>query len=105
MMPPSANGYHLSLSISSLVSVVLSGCADGRPHAQINVLQECRFKGPLHEAARPCLSFCPTVHYTWQQQPQSLPTAHVEGIQQKRHRKYFIPDTRSPGNQTHGPDR
>src|SRR3546814_20555959 len=95
MMPPSANGYQLSLPISSLVSVVLSGCADGRPHAQINVLQECRFKAPLHEDARPCPSLWPTVHYAWQQQPQSLPPARGEGIQQKRYRKYVLPDCRS----------
>src|SRR3546814_18053227 len=103
MMPPSANGYQLSLSISSLVSVVLSGCADGRPHAQINVLQECRFKAPLHEDARPCPSFWPTVHYAWQQQTQSLPPALGEGIQQKRYRQYVRSDFRSASPPDHGP--
>src|SRR3546814_15198332 len=103
MMPPSANGYQLSLPISSLVSVVLSGCADGRPHAQINVLQECRFKAPLHEDARPCPSFWPTVHYAWQQQPQSLPPARGEGIQQKRYRQYVRTDCRSARQQEQGP--
>src|SRR3546814_17768778 len=89
MMPPSANGYQLSLSISSLWH-------------KLNVLQECRFKAPLHEDARPCPSFWPTVHYACQQQPQSLPPARGGEIQQKRYRQYVRPDYRSPRQQEQG---
>src|SRR3546814_13353817 len=47
--------------------------------------------------------FRSTVHYAWQQQPQSLPPARGGGIQQKRYRQYVRPDCRSARQQEQGP--
>src|SRR3546814_11491825 len=70
---------------------------------KLNGRQECHFKAPLHEDARPCPFFWPTVHYAWKQQPQSLPPARGGGIQEKRYWQYVRPDGRSARHHEQGP--